>query len=252
MSILVLGGTGDARQIAQRLHNRNLPVIYSVAGLVRQPELPCRVVSGGFSQFGGLISFLKKSGVNAVMDATHPYAAHMSRTAVSAARLCQIPVWRYLRPPWLPQPGDEWHEFADWQELPPMLRDRNVVFFASGQLPRGVAERLQQLAQECGQTHLLRTAVQPQQKLPESMISIEGIGPFSVEQERIIFSKFGVDALISKNSGGTATAAKLAVARERDVPVYMLQRPLLPTANQEFDNIDSCIDFVGSESLGAA
>jgi len=81
MTLLLLGGTADARQLATRLHRRSVVVIYSVAGLVRQPVVECRVVSGGFSQFGGLVEYIKAESVEAILDATHPYANAISEIA---------------------------------------------------------------------------------------------------------------------------------------------------------------------------
>jgi precorrin-6A/cobalt-precorrin-6A reductase len=76
------------------------------------------------------------------------------------------------------------------------------------------------------------------------MVWIEDIGPFELDQERDIMSKYSIDALVSKNSGGSATRAKLVVAREREIPVYMQKRPLLPMAEQNFSGIDQCFEFV--------
>ena len=86
MRLLILGGTADGRQLAEILHRQGVPLIYSVAGLVRTPKVACEVVSGGFSQFGGLVEYSQQQGITAILDVTHPYAAKMSATAVSAAK----------------------------------------------------------------------------------------------------------------------------------------------------------------------
>ena len=242
MKLLLLGGTADARQLAQDLHAQGVDVIYSIAGLVRQPQLDCRVISGGFSEQGGLAAFVLREDIGAIVDATHPYAQRMSVTAVTVARAQGIPVWRYQRPPWQAQPGDDWQEFDDWTALPPMLQAKRAVFFTAGQLAQDFIERLQRVAVD--QRQVLRTAVAPGIDLPASMTWIEAIGPFDVDAERALFERYQIDALVSKNSGGAGTLAKLVVARERGVPVFMLRRPVLQAADAEFGEVGQCVAFV--------
>lgn len=252
MKLLLLGGTADARQLAQGLQRCGVDVIYSIAGLVRQPELDCRVLSGGFSALGGLQQFVLREAISAILDATHPYAQRMSATALAVARAQGIPLWRYQRPPWLAQAGDDWHTFDDWPELAPLLHARRSVFFTAGQLTQAFVEQLQAHCAAGGQRQILRTASQPEIELPESMTWIEDIGPFAIDSERELFERYRFDALVSKNSGGAATAAKLEVARERGVPVFLLRRPLLAAADAEFSEAGLCLDFIAAQALLSA
>jgi precorrin-6A/cobalt-precorrin-6A reductase len=249
VKLLLLGGTADARQLAQGLQQRGIEVIYSIAGLVRQPVLDCRVLSGGFSAQGGLDQFVMREAIGAILDATHPYAQRMSATALAVARAQGIPLWRYQRPPWQAQAGDDWQTFADWSELPPLLRGRRSVFFTAGQLTQAFVEQLQAHCADGGQRQILRTAIRPEIELPESMTWIEDIGPFDIDSERDLFARYRVDALVSKNSGGAATVAKLSVARERRVPVFLLRRPLLAAADAEFSELRQCLEFVAGQAL---
>jgi precorrin-6A/cobalt-precorrin-6A reductase len=251
VKLLLLGGTADARQLAQDLHWRGVEVIYSIAGLVRQPQLDCRVLSGGFSAQGGLQQFVAHEAIDAIMDATHPYAQRISATALAVARAGGIPLWRYQRPPWQAQAGDDWHTFEDWSELPQMLRAKRSVFFTAGQLTQAFVEQLQAHCAAGGQRQVLRTAIQPEIELPESMTWIEDIGPFDIDSERDLFERYRVDALVSKNSGGAATAAKLEVARDRGVPVFLLRRPLLAAADVEFSEPRPCLDFIARALVSA-
>ena len=100
MNLLLLGGTAEAKQLARDLQQQGIALIYSLVGLVRQPQLDCRVISGGFSARGGLRRFIEDEAVDAILDVTHPYAQRMSDHAVEVARQCGIPIWRYQRPPW--------------------------------------------------------------------------------------------------------------------------------------------------------
>ena len=240
--LLLLGGTADARRMTKALleksgeQKQQLQIVYSVAGLVRTPELPCEVLVGGFSQFGGLATYIRDQKIDAILDVTHPFAATMSSTAVSVAKDLGIPCWRFHRPEWQQQPGDHWQLFDDWQALIPALAGKHSVLLTAGQLTQ---EAMDQLVTQAGddQRLILRTAAPPRVEMPDSVEWIKGIGPFRLEDERALFEQYGVDALVTKNSGGASTEAKLHAARELGVEVFMLQRPELPDADQQFSDI---------------
>jgi len=238
-TVLLLGGTADARELEKTLRVQGLSVIYSIAGLVRVPDVACDIVSGGFSQFGGLTSYIKNRRVDAIVDATHPYAEKMSATAVQSAAICGIPCWRFNRPAWKQEQSDSWKTFDNWQTLIRALTDKKSVFFTAGQLPQSVLDALVGNNKNC-QHQLLRTAVKPKEELPDSMVWIKAIGPFSRQGENELMEKFQVDVLVSKNSGGNATSAKLLAARESNISVFMLRRPILPSADKEFDDLAAC------------
>lgn len=243
--LLLLGGTADARRMTKVLleesdeQKQQLQIVYSVAGLVRTPELPCEVLVGGFSQFGGLATYIRDEKVDAILDVTHPFAATMSSTAVSVAKDMGIPCWRFHRPEWQQQPGDHWQMFNDWQALIPELAGKHSVLLTAGQPTQVAMDQLvaQSLQVYGGQRLILRTAAPPRVELPDSVEWIKGIGPFRLEDEQALFEQYGVDALVTKNSGGASTEAKLHAARELDVEVFMLQRPTLPDADQQFSDI---------------
>ena len=238
--LLLLGGTADARQLAVALVGAGIPLIYSVAGLVRRPDVPCQVISGGFAQHGGLPAVIEQRAIGAILDATHPYAAQMSRTAVLAAREQDIPCWRFQRPAWQAGEGDDWRDCEDWPELLRVLVPYQSVFLSAWLLSQEVLEGLALLAAR-GQRQVLRTAAAPQHALPESMNWVKAIGPFSVQDEAALLEQYGVDALVSKNSGGEATRAKLIAARARRIPVLMLSRPKLEVHAAEFDDPAACL-----------
>jgi precorrin-6A/cobalt-precorrin-6A reductase len=250
VKLLLLGGTAEARQLAQDLSRQGVEVVYSIAGRVRQPLLECRVQSGGFSAQGGLRQFVIREAIGAILDATHPYAQRISATALGVARAQDIPLWRYQRPSWQAQAGDDWRTFDDWAELPALLRGRRSVFFTAGQLTQVFVEQLQ--AHCAGQLQVLRTATRPEIDLPASMTWIDDIGPFDIDSERKLFERYRVDTLVSKNSGGEATAAKLGAARARGVPVFLLRRPPSSAADAEFSEPRQCLDFVTGQALASA
>jgi len=243
MKILILGGTADGRHLAAALHKSACTVVYSIAGLVRQPVLECEVISGGFTQFGGLTTYLKKEGIVAVLDVTHPYAKVMSFTARESTQRCDIPCWRFHRPSWLPETDDNWQFYEDWPELLKALQLKKKVFLTAGQLPTIAIKTFESLGEQ-GQKQILRTAVEPKDELPSSMAWHKAIGPFSLENEREIMLKQQVDVLVTKNSGGTSMQEKLLVARELNIPVLMFTRPELPEADEEFISKSACQSFV--------
>ncbi len=240
--LLLLGGTADGRQLAERLHRRGIKVIYSIAGLVRRPKVSCEVISGGFSQYGGLSVFIQRHQVGAILDVTHPYAQTMSTRAVEAAGECRIPCWRFHRAPWLAQPRDQWQLVNRWEESFSYMVDKRSLLLTAGQLDQDVIDQLHR--QSPTQQQLLRTAVAPKALLPDTMAWIKAIGPFSYDDERDLMQSHKIDLLLSKNSGGDATSAKLRAARDLQIPVVMLARPLLPEADQLFTTQDQCEQFI--------
>lgn len=241
--ILLLGGTADARHLATQLHHTGLPIIYSVAGLVRTPDIACEVISGGFSQYGGLQRFLLGHQVAGIVDVTHPYAETMTQTALEVSRELGLPFWRFNRPAWQKTEADRWQEFNSWPSLIDALSPKRSVFLTAGQLPTDVLPALAELAAK-GQRQLLRTAVKPKNEIAEGMQWLKAIGPFDYANEKALFEQYKVDVLVSKNSGGDSTRAKLDVARERGVDVFMLSRPQEPEAIKPYSELTACRDAV--------
>jgi len=241
VSILVLGGTADGRHLSQQLYHQGINVIYSVAGLVRIPDLDCEVISGGFSQRGGLVHFIQQRHITAIIDVTHPYAQTMSNTAVDAAKACHIPCWRFHRLPWEPQTTDQWQECQTFAEAIPLLQTKHSVFLSAGQLSQEqINQLLLNIRKTQQQRQWLRTAVKPNVKLPKTMQWIKAIGPFSYDNELQLLKQYRVDIIVSKNSGGEATIAKLQAARALSIPVIMLQRPELKHADKTFHSLTEC------------
>lgn len=243
MTLLILGGTADGRQLADALHKQRLHVIYSVAGLVRVPKVPCKVISGGFRQFGGLNTYIQQQNISAILDATHPYAKLMSTTAVDAAKACHIPCWRFHRSAWQASEGDHWQHYPDWQTLASQLSAFKSVFLSCGQLTQTQVDGFLIFPQ---QQQLLRTAAQAHVNRPNSMQWVKAIGPFDLTTELELLKRYHIDVIVSKNSGGDATSAKLDAARALNIPVMLLQRPTLPKADAAFNQRDACLSYIAS------
>ena len=223
--ILLLGGVTEALAIARTLGPEH---VYSLAGVGRVPtDLTCQVRVGGYGGSEGLAQFVRTERISLILDATHPYAAQISRNAAEAARACGVPCWALRRPAWQPQPGDDWREVADWAELVEALKPFKRPLFTLGREP---LQHLDEIPAE--QFWTLRALdVYPGNERCEV---IGARGPFLIEDERALFEERRIDVLISKNSGSTATEPKLEVARERGVPVLVLKRPMLAQVDREF------------------
>ncbi len=222
MKLLILGGTADARAICTQLHaaGPHYELVYSVAGLVRQPQVPATVVSGGFKQLGGLTHFCQAQNIAAIVDATHPYTTTMGNTAKATSQQLSIPYWRFLRPAWQTSAGDQWRSFANSQQLLTAMQGYQRILLTLGQVSQDNLAIVQQVPQVW-----LRTAAKPSIALPNNVQWIKAIGPFDLADERTLLATHQIQAMASKNSGGQATSPKLTAAREQDIPVYMLQRP---------------------------
>ena len=265
MKLLLLGGTADGRKLAAQLHEQGIEVIYSVAGLVRKPQLDCQVICGGFSQRGGLGNYLQQEQITAVLDVTHPYAQQMSSTAQSVCATLNLPYWRFHRPAWQVEAGDDWRGYSDNVELIKLLKlalvtaqqanfDPEIeqsILFSIGQLD---AELLQLLADLVMQVAALgiklnlivRTAAVPKIPLLADMTWLKAIGPFHFDDEFELLKQHKITVMVSKNSGGDSTYPKLVAARRLQIPVFMQTRPTLADIATEFDELSCCAEFVGS------
>ncbi|PIE43371.1 MAG: cobalt-precorrin-6A reductase [Gammaproteobacteria bacterium] len=253
MNILLLGGTNEARVFARRAYRQALfdhqqhTLVYSVAGLVRQPDVPCLVISGGFTQYGGLAAYIASAGIHAVLDMTHPYAVKISLTAMQVCQAMALPYWRFLRDPWIAEPDDHWLPVSSWAEVVDKSVDFTRILLTVGQLDQDKLTRLTDVisTKKSGKL-LLRTATPLSIALPENMIWIQATGPFDVESERRLLKTNAIDCLVTKNSGGDATRAKLTAARELGVAVIMQNRPVLPPVDPCFNSIDQCLVYLAN------
>lgn len=220
--ILILGGTTEARSLAGLLHGR-VRVTSSLAGRVASPRLPAGEVRiGGFGGAEGLAEWLREHAVDAVIDATHPFAERISFNAAGAAATAHVPLLALRRPGWVPEKGDDWHEVASLDAAAGALAglgDR--VFLTTGRM--GLAAFA-----ACPQWFLVRSVDPPEPPMPARADVLLDRGPFTLAGERELLARHRIDVLVTKDSGGTATAPKLTAAREANIPVVVVRRPPVP------------------------
>jgi precorrin-6A/cobalt-precorrin-6A reductase len=241
MRLLILGGTIEASTFGRRIAGRrDLDPVLSFAGRTRSPmppPIPFRV--GGFGGVAGLKAYLMEHGTDAVIDATHPFAAEMSRNTAVACRDLRVPLAVLTRPAWHKQEGDRWISVADMTAAVRALGERpRTVFLTVG--------GLQLAAFACAPHHryIVRTIDPPDaiNALPAHRL-ILARGPFSLEQEVALMRAENVDVLVTKNSGGAATEAKIEAARALGIEVIIVERPA-PEAVPTFDTIDGILAWI--------
>ncbi|AZO13963.1 cobalt-precorrin-6A reductase [Mesorhizobium sp. M2A.F.Ca.ET.043.05.1.1] len=224
--ILILGGTTEARQLAGKLARRqDFSITLSLAGRTESPVaqgVPVRV--GGFGGADGLAAYLRQEKVDLLIDATHPYAAQISANAAEAAKQSGVPILALRRPGWEPVAGDRWTLVDNVAEAASALGAApRRVFLAIGRQEAGAFEAA---PQHC---YLIRSVdpIEPQLAVPDALYLLAR-GPFPEADERALLEKHGIDAVVSKNSGGEATYGKIAAARALGIEVVMVRRPPLP------------------------
>lgn len=239
MKVLVLAGTAEARALSQHLDA--LPDVELVVSLAGRTSAAAdhggTVRVGGFDGVDGLETHLMKERIDAIVDATHPFATTMSAHAIQAAHRTGLPHLRFERPPWRAQPGDHWTEVAD-------------VAGAARALPALGASRVLLTIGRTGldafgdivDVHFIVRSIETvdEQSLAD-VVFLRARGPFTVADEVALLEGHAIDAMVTKNSGGDD--AKLVAARELDIPVIMVRRPPSP-GGTTVDNLEDALRWM--------
>jgi precorrin-6A/cobalt-precorrin-6A reductase len=225
MRALILGGTTDANRLADTAAHLGLDAVYSYAGRTEAPAtqaLPTRI--GGFGGASGLADYIRQERITHVVDATHPFAAEMSRNAVAACAVTGTELIALERAPWTKTPGDNWIEVPDVAAAAAALPERRAhVFLAIGR------QHLAAFSAKPQHAYTLRFVDPPDQPLPFSDGDvIVARGPFALAGELELMRSRGIEWIVARNSGGTGGRAKIDAARELGLPVIMIARPALP------------------------
>ena len=220
---LILGGTTEATALARLLSGHSvIEASVSLAGRTKQPvlpPLPTRI--GGFGGVDGLAAHLADTGIQAVVDATHPFADQISANAAAACARAGVPLLVLTRKPWAPGEGDRWIGVPDMAAAAEALRPLgDHVFLTIGRQEVAAFEAVPD------KNYLIRAVdpPEPTPNLPRHTLILDR-GPFTLEGELALLADNRIDVIVSKNSGGSATEAKLEAARRRGVPVVMVERP---------------------------
>lgn len=224
-TLLILGGTGEAVELAERCaRSVDLRIITALAGRTRDPVVaPGELYRGGFGGCQGLAAYLRRERVDIVIDASHPFAGRISAHAASVCAALALPLLHLVRPPWMAEPHDRWYPVADAPAAAALLpRLGQRVFYAAGHKDIAYFGDLRGL-------HFVVRLIEAPER-PLRLVNHELIlarGPFRVDDELDLLSRYRIDTIVCKNSGGVGGYGKLAAARGLGIPVVMIERPAL-------------------------
>ncbi len=226
--ILILGGTAEAAVLAKGIAEREpgVDVVTSLAGILEEtPDLPGRLRRGGFGGADGLARYLDDERIDALVDATHPFARIMADTACTAACRSGVPRIKLVRPMWDRMPGDDWFMVDDIDGAVDALKilAPPVALITLG------SRAVESFRTIDGVRLIFRMIAPPKDVRPKPGMEVLLLrGPFDVEEEKTLMADRGIGALITRASGGRATEAKIRAARDRRIPVIMIRRPAVP------------------------
>jgi len=220
LKTLILAGTAEARAVIDRLvADGRFAITASLAGATPNPAaLPVATINGGFGGADGLATYCRDHAIDLLIDVTHPFARHISRNARLVAAGTGIPLLRFDRPPWQPLEGDDWRSFASWQEMADAIPAGSRVFLAGG------TQSIEIFTQRRDITLLARALNVEGRVAPDNVTFINALPSTSIEAECRQFVEADITLLCCKNSGGEASFAKIAAARQLGLPVWLLAR----------------------------
>jgi precorrin-6A/cobalt-precorrin-6A reductase len=246
--LLILGGSGEAAALARALDgDARYDVTVSLAGRTSAPvKLPGTIRTGGFGGAEGLARILRDEKFDVVIDATHPFADQIKANAIEATRLASVPLLAIRRPAWMPVDGDNWILVEDLEGAAAALGETaKRVFLTTGR------DELRPFANASQHFYLLRSVEAPaRDELPAHVELITARGPFRLVDELAILKEHAIDIVVTKNSGGEATYAKLEAARVLGLPVIMVRRPMLPEA-RSVETVAGALDWLEHHHVSA-
>jgi precorrin-6A/cobalt-precorrin-6A reductase len=223
--VLILGGTAEARELAELLIERDFSPITSLAGVTSDPILPPgKIREGGFGGVQAMVRFLNGGFFVAVADASHPFAVKISTNAMQAAKNSGLPYLRLERPTWTPTKPDNWIEVSSIEEAARAIPSGAHILLTTGR------KELSPFLSRIDISGIIRTIESPSNPLPANWKLHRDRPPYDIESEIALMTRENVTLLVTKNSGSDSTRAKLEAAREKKIPVIMVKRPPKPEA----------------------
>ncbi|MDF1488977.1 cobalt-precorrin-6A reductase [Tessaracoccus caeni] len=247
--IVILGGTAEGRELSAALAERGRPAVLSLAGRTRAPLTTGETRSGGFGGVEGLVDYLRQTDAEFVVDATHPFAARISENAAEACRIAGVPLLRLSRPGWAEHPlADTWRWVTSHDEAAAFLDGLGAEPVL---LTVGKQHSLDYVPRLAGRHIIARMTEAPSGPIPESWELLLARGPFALDDELELFRRLGIRALVSKDSGGAHTAAKLDAAHTVGAIVVMIGRPAAPAGVETVATVAEALAHLTPARLSA-
>jgi precorrin-6A/cobalt-precorrin-6A reductase len=243
MTVLIIGGTAEARALAADLVGAGADVITSLAGRVQEPALPAGPVRiGGFGGIAGLVAFLIEQRITAVVDASHPFAAQISTNVERASVEVGVPLLRLERAGWADHPAAAswtWVPDADAAAARVVAENYDRPFLTTGR------QSLTAFLPLVDRPVLVRVVDPPEVALPDRWTMITSRGPYRLAEERALMTDHGIDVLVTKDSGGEHTVAKLDAAAELGIDVVVIARPVAAIQVETAATVDAARAWLG-------
>lgn len=237
--ILILGGTAEASKLASALSALPVEAITSLAGRTANPAaISGKVRTGGFGGAEGLAAYLAIENIDLLIDATHPYATRISHNAVVASKIANIPLLRLERPAWEKESGDNWIDVANEAQAATIIPAGERVLLALGR------QHISPFAEHSDVHFIMRMIDAPELTLPRDCEVILA-KPGNYESEKQFLSERKIGLIVSRNSGGSISYAKIKAARDLAIPVMMIARPPVE-AKTIVASVDEAIELARS------
>jgi len=234
--ILIFGGTGEARDLANRLTDDGFAVVTSLAGVTKSPHLPRgEVHRGRLGGADGIARYVTSEGFDLIVDATHPFATKISGSVAAVGKQLGVKCIRLEREAWVAGSDDRWIEVADLKDAAAAVPANSRVLATTGQ--RG----LEPFLARTDLSGVVRVIESPSFGLPARWRLLQARPPYSIAEERRLLDEEHITVLVTKSSGGEAATAKLIAARERKIPVVMIARPPKPPMLR-FSNVETLVE----------
>ncbi|RKZ88167.1 MAG: precorrin-6A reductase [Candidatus Parabeggiatoa sp. nov. 1] len=246
--ILLLGGTSDSAPLAEALAQRGYQVLVSTAtetelNVGQHPAIQRRC---GVLDKAAMITLIQEKSVQAIVDATHPYAALVRATASDIAEQLELPYFSFVRPTSVSNSEKSLHFAPDHQAAAQLA----VTYQRPILLTIGV-KNLWPYVTSAGAVQVpLIARVLPTDSSHQAGraagLSDKNIilarGPFSVADNRAIIRRFNIGVLVTKDGGAAGgVPEKLEAAQTEGCEVIVVQRPALPR-QAYFSNINQLVD----------
>lgn len=243
MKVLIFGGTGDARDIAERLVALGHDVTTSMAGKTQAPVLPKgNVRAGGFGSVARLRDFIQENRFDWIIDALHPYAVTMSGNLIAATKTMDVRVVRLARPDWEMPPTAIVERFTSAADAITSAPEAARLLITSGH------QDLDCLKARSDCTAQIRLIEPPETPLPANASILLDRPPYTLEGEVALMQGHAITHLITKDGGSTATRGKIDAAAELGVTICLITRPE-PPDGRWVASVDEIIALVQDSAL---